>query len=80
MGWAAPEVGLWTRLTAELEDKVDKASMRLVCKSLDVAASLAVTQLPAHLRFQNKQLHPKDGRVFELGSQGSTRTCEMNNY
>ena len=62
--WAALEIGLWTRIAAELDNTIDKAAMRLVCKSLDVAASLAVTELPGRLAYRTKELHAKDGKSF----------------
>ena len=52
------------RIAAKLDNKVDKAARGLVCNSLDVAASLVVTQLPARLAYQTKELHAKDGKRF----------------
>ena len=51
--WAALQLELWVRVAVKLDSADDKAAMRLVCKTLDLAASLTISQFPARLQPHN---------------------------
>ena len=59
--WEALEIGMWIKVAAILDNTYDKASMRLACKTFDLAASLAVTQLPGRLGRHTRELHTEIG-------------------
>ena len=59
--WEALEIGLWIKVAAMVDTAYDKASMRLACKIFDLAASLAVTQLPGRLGRRTRELHTEIG-------------------
>ena len=60
--WAALQLELWTRVAAKLDNAIDMAAMRLVCKSLKLTASLTVSQFPALLNAH--QPHSITGENF----------------
>ena len=62
--WAALELDLWMRVAAKLDTAHDKAVMRLVCKTLDLAASQTVSQLPARLAWNTHQPHIDKGKNY----------------
>ena len=62
--WEALKLELWMRVAAKLDTANDKAAMRLVCKTLDLAASLTISQLPARLALNTHQPHINNGEDF----------------
>ena len=61
--WTALETGFWTKVAANLDSTYDKASMRLVCSTLDEAASLTVCHLPARLERCRRKLCIDKGKT-----------------
>ena len=53
--WAALQLELWMRVAAELDTAHDMAAMRLVCKTLDLAVSLTISQFPTRLAWNTHQ-------------------------